>query len=114
MPGDYNMPEYKPKPAPKFELGPKKKVSPKYIKVKQVKPKKIATTTIQVKFEIKNKKGTNTFDLKVPADKWGKLKTLAAKKKYVKNEIAQRISADPEKVLVKSFKPLPKKKVKKA
>ena len=108
------MPKYKPKPAPKFELGPKKKGSPKYMKVVVPKKAKVPTTTIQIKFEVKGKKGVNTFDLKVPADKWAKLKTPAAKKKYVKNQIAKKISTAPERVLVKSIKPLPKKKVKKA
>ena len=98
------------KPAPAFELREKGKGSPKYIKVVTPKKVKIATTTIQVKYEVKGKKGLNTFDLKVPADKWAKLKTPAAKKKYVKNQIAKKISTDPERVLVKSFKPLPKKK----
>lgn len=104
------MPEYKPKPAPKFQLGPKKKGTPKYMKVLVPKKAKVPTTTIQVKFEVKGKEGVNTFDLKVPADKWGKLKTAAAKKKYVKNQIAKKIGTAPVRVLVKSFKPLKKKK----
>jgi len=108
------MPKYKPKPAPAFELREKGKVSPKYIKVVTPVKAKVPTTKIQVKFSVKGKKGVNTFDLKVPADKWAKLKTPAEKKKYVKNEIAKQIEVTPDKVLVKSFKPLPKKKEKKA
>ena len=98
------------KPAPAFKLREKGKGSPKYMKVVVPKKAKVPTTTIQVKFEVKGKKGVNTFDLKVPADKWGKLKTIAAKKKYVKNQIAKKINVSADRVLVKSFKPLKKKK----
>ena len=108
------MPQYKPKPAPKFQLGPKPKGGPKYMKVVVPKKAKVATTTIRVKYEVKGKKGVKTFDLKVPADKWSKLKTPAAKKKYVKTQIAKKIETAPIRILVKSFKPLAKKKKKKA
>ena len=99
------MPKYKPKQAPKFELGPKKKGSPKYMKVVVPKKQKVETTSVRVQYTVKGKKGLFSFNIKVPSAQWTK-KTPAQKKKYVQSEIAKNTKIDPKRITIKGIKKL--------